>query len=82
MGELARRGGQTTSGLFFVLRGLWPVALGAVAPFPTKAVLGQELRSPVLGEEKDAYRKSSIMQNYLLAPLVAPKGEARKRTRN
>lgn len=56
--------------------------LWAAAPFPTKEVLGRKLQRPVLGEEKDLYRKSSIMQNYLLAPRVAPKGGAQKRPCN
>lgn len=41
VGALAWRGGQTTSGLFFVLRGLWPVALGGRHRFQLKQSWGK-----------------------------------------
>lgn len=63
-----------------------PLACGSARRrrrFSAKQSWGEELCSlSARRGESDAFRKSSIRQNYLLAPLEAPKGRARKRYRN
>lgn len=72
----AWRSGQPASGLVFVLRGLWPAALGG-STVSHQSSLGARILKPGTGEEKDASRKRSITQNHSLAPRVALKGGAR-----